>query len=72
MKPKPGEKKSVGVGIIFVASGSVQYPSGEFALAEVGVKVEGQGLIEIRGDDQFLVLKGNIAIEITIAYRAGN
>jgi len=63
---KPGEK-SVGVGIVFVASGSVQYPPGEFALAEVGVKVEGQGLIEFRGGDQFLILKGSIAIEITIA-----
>ena len=64
---KPGEK-SVGLGIIFVASGSVQYPPGEFAIAEVGVKVEGQGLIEFRGGDQFLILKGSLAIEFTIAF----
>jgi hypothetical protein len=63
---KPGEH-SCGVGIIFIASGAVHYPSGEFALAEVGVKVEGQGLIEFRGGDQFLILKGSIALEITLA-----
>jgi hypothetical protein len=66
---KPGEKNSLGFGIIFIVSGSVQYPPGQFALAEVGVKVEGQGLIEDRGGgSQFLILKGSIAIEITIAY----
>jgi hypothetical protein len=32
------------------------------------VKVEGQGLIEFRGGDQFLILKGSLAIEITIAF----
>ena len=64
---KPGEK-SVGVGIVFIASGSVQYPPGKFSLAEVGVKVEGQGLIEFRGGNQFLILKGSIALEFTVAY----
>jgi hypothetical protein len=64
---KLGEK-SVGVGIAFVASGSVQYPQGKFALAEVGVKVEGQGLLEFRGGDKFLVLKASLSIELTVAF----
>lgn len=63
---KPGQV-SVGVGITFVANGTVQYPPGEFTLAEVGVKVEGQGLIEFRAGDKFLILKGSLSIEITVA-----
>jgi hypothetical protein len=58
---------SIGIGIIFQAAGSVQYPHG-FALVEVGVKVEGQGLIAFENDDTFIVCKGSLAIEITVAF----
>ena len=66
LERSPGEK-SVGLGIIFQASGSVQYPLG-FALAEVGVNVEGQGLISFQDGDTFIVCKGSLSIEITVAF----
>jgi hypothetical protein len=57
----------VGLGIIFQASGSVQYP-GEVALVEVGVNVEGQGLVSFEDVDTFIVCKGSLSIEITVAF----
>jgi hypothetical protein len=63
-----GGKKAVGLGIVFVVNGSVQYVVATRALAEVGLKVEGQGIIEFRAGDQFIVLRGAISFEITIAF----
>jgi hypothetical protein len=59
--------QGVGVGIIFQASGTVQYP-GEVSLVEVGVNVEGQGLLSFDNGDTFIVCKGSLSIEITVAF----
>ncbi len=58
---------SIGLGIIFHAAGSVQYPAAA-ALVEVGVKVEGQGLVAFENEETIIVCKGSLAIEIAVAF----
>jgi hypothetical protein len=59
---------SFGLGIIVMASGSAQYLIVGRKFAEVGLNFEGQATISFEGDKKYILCKGSIAVEITIAF----
>jgi hypothetical protein len=60
-------RSSIGIGVVFSAKGTLSYPNLILNVASVGLQIEGQGVFEFRGDETFLVLKGTIAADITVA-----
>ena len=63
---EPGEK-SVGIGIVFCVKGIVGWPSTIINVASAGITIEGQGVIAFQHGNPFLVLRGTIAVDLTVA-----
>jgi hypothetical protein len=68
LERKPSTGLSVGIGFVFYAELTIQYPNGILSLVEAGVSVEGQAILLFEADEAFLVCRGKLAFELTIAF----
>lgn len=68
LERKPSTGLSVGIGFVFYAKLTIQYPNGLFSLVEAGVSVEGQAILLFEAGDVFLVCRGKLAFELTLAF----
>ena len=59
---------SVGVGFVFFASLSIAYTHKKFPLVEAGVTVEGQALLWFEDGEAYLLCRGKLAFELTVAF----
>jgi hypothetical protein len=61
------DESMVGVGAVFMVKGTLSYPNPVTNLASVGITVEGMGVFAFEHGDVFLLLKGTVAAEISVA-----
>lgn len=61
------DESLVGVGSVYMVNGTFHYPNVLTNLASVGLTVEGVSVFTFEGSDLFLVMKGTIAVELSVA-----